>query len=110
MSTPTANFERFTPVYERVPQFWLLLGILFMASGTYLGFDFELSFLYFGIGFICCVWSFRIFIIRLRSPKAPDYIQAQAQAPAESTEQPRQPEQPEQYSTRDSQQGFEPYA
>jgi ABC-type dipeptide/oligopeptide/nickel transport system permease subunit len=107
MSTPTANFERFTPVYERVPQFWLLLGILFMASGTYLGFDFELSFLYFGVGFICWVWSFRIFITRLRSPKAPDYIQAQAQAPAESTEQ---PEQPEQHSTRDSQQGFEPYA
>lgn len=55
-----------TPVYERIPQFWLLLGLLFMSSGTYLGFDYELSFLYFGVGFACCVWSASIFSMRLR--------------------------------------------
>ena len=55
-----------TPIYERIPQFWLLLGLLFMSSGTYLGFDYNLSFLYFGVGFVCCVWSLCIFTMRLR--------------------------------------------
>jgi hypothetical protein len=58
-----------TPVYERVPQFWLLLGLLFMSSGTYLGFDYSLSFVYFGVGFACCIWSLWIFSMRLRSRK-----------------------------------------
>jgi hypothetical protein len=58
-----------TPIYERIPQFWLLLGLLFMSSGTYLGFDYQLSFLYFGVGFICCVWSLSIFAMRLRNRK-----------------------------------------
>ena len=55
-----------TPVYERIPQFWLLLGLLFMSSGTYLGFDYQLSFLYFAVGFICCGWSLWIFMMRLK--------------------------------------------
>jgi hypothetical protein len=54
-----------TPIYERIPQFWLLLGLLFMSSGTYLGFDYSLSFVYFGVGFACCVWSLCIFAMRL---------------------------------------------
>ena len=58
-----------TPVYERVPQFWLLLGLLFMSSGIYLGFDYSLSFVYFGVGFVCCIWSLWIFSMRLRSRK-----------------------------------------
>ncbi len=55
-----------TPIYERIPQFWLLLGLLFMSSGTYLGFDYQLSFLYFGVGFVCCAWSLWIFTARLK--------------------------------------------
>jgi hypothetical protein len=58
-----------TPVYERIPQFWLLLGLLFMSSGTYLGFDYELSFVYFGVGFACCIWSLWISLMRLRGRK-----------------------------------------
>ena len=56
-----------TPVYERIPQFWLLLGLLFMSSGTYLGFDYSLSFAYFGAGFACCIWSLWIFSMRLKA-------------------------------------------
>jgi len=56
-----------TPVYERIPQFWLLLGLLFMTSGTYLGFDFSLSFLYFGVGFLCVIWSVSLFVMRSRN-------------------------------------------
>ena len=55
-----------TPIYERLPQFWLLLGLLFMSSGTYLGFEYWLSFVYFGVGFMCAVWSLKIFALRLR--------------------------------------------
>lgn len=55
-----------SPIYERIPQFWLLLGLLFMSSGTYLGFEYELSFLYFGVGFVCVAWSFVVFVKRSR--------------------------------------------
>jgi len=55
-----------TPLYERIPQFWILLGLLFMSSGTYLGFDYALSFLYFAVGFACVVWSVTIFVRRAR--------------------------------------------
>ena len=61
-----------TPVYERIPQFWLLLGLLFMSSGTYLGFDYSLSFVYFGMGFVCCIWSLWVFSMRLKARKAAD--------------------------------------
>ena len=60
-----------TPIYERIPQFWLLLGLLFMTSGTYLGFDFALSFVYFGVGFACCLLSLWIFTKRLATREAP---------------------------------------
>jgi hypothetical protein len=75
-----------TPIYERLPQFWLLLGLLFMSSGTYLGFDFSLSFAYFGVGFACCVWSVWVFTMRIRHRK-----DAKQEATAESTaaEQPQ---------------------
>ena len=60
-----------TSIYERLPQFWLLLGLLFMSSGTYLGFDYSLSFLYFGVGFVCCLWSMWIFTKRLAFRQVP---------------------------------------
>lgn len=52
------------PIYERIPQFWLLLSLLFMSSGLYLGFDYSLSFLYFGTGVFCVLWGSRIFVMR----------------------------------------------
>lgn len=55
-----------TPIYERVPQFYLLLGLLFMSSGTYLGFDYALSFGYFAVGFACVVWSITVYVKRAR--------------------------------------------
>ena len=70
-----------TPIYERIPQFWLLLGLLFMTSGIYLGFDYSLSFVYFGVGFTCCGWSLWIFSMRLHHRN-----DARAQAKAERAE------------------------
>jgi len=57
-----------TPIYERIPQFWLLIGLLFMSSGTYLGFDYSLSFAYFGMGIACCIWSLWVFLMRRKAP------------------------------------------
>ena len=59
-----------TPIYERIPQFLFLLGLLFMSSGTYLGFDYQWSFFYFGVGFACSFWGIWIFVMRNRARKA----------------------------------------
>jgi len=61
-----------TPIYERIPQFWVLISLLFMSSGLYLGFDYKLSFLYLGTGVFCFVWGLRIFVMRLIYRKAPE--------------------------------------
>ncbi len=58
-----------TPVYERLPHFWLLAGILFMSSGLYLGFDYSWSYFYFAVGVGCCLKSMWIFSIRLAARK-----------------------------------------
>ena len=53
------------PVYERIPQFWFLLGLLFIAAGLYLGFEYVLSFYYCALGGLCCVYGLAIFLMRL---------------------------------------------
>jgi hypothetical protein len=63
------------PIYERFPQFLLLLGLLFMFSGTYLGFDYEPSYFYFGVGFACYIWSLSVFSIRRRRRQDAKYQQ-----------------------------------
>lgn len=55
-----------TPVYERIPQFWFLLGLLFIANGLYIGFDFAASFVYGAIGLICCAYGVGIEVMRTR--------------------------------------------
>ncbi len=58
-----------TPIYERIPQFWFLLGLLFFATGLFLGFEYVLSFYYLGLGVVCCMYGVSIFLIRLRHRK-----------------------------------------
>ncbi len=58
-----------TPIYERLPQFWLLLGLLFMSTGTWLGFDYPVSFIYFAIGTACIFWGFCVVVLRPRKPE-----------------------------------------
>ena len=55
------------PIYERVPQFWLLLGLLFFAFGLYLGFEFGIIFVYIGIGVSCVARSAWIFLARYKN-------------------------------------------
>ena len=66
-----------TPMYERIPQCWVLLGLLFMSSGLYLGFDYKLTFVYFWTGVFCLSWGVRIIIMRRIHRSAPKEEQEQ---------------------------------
>ena len=49
-------------IYERIPQFWLLMGLMFFAFGLYLGFEYQLIFAYLGLGVLCVgrsIWLFQ---------------------------------------------------
>lgn len=52
------------PIYERLPQIWVLIGLGFFAFGLYLGFEYELIYGYFGLGTICIVYSIWLLITR----------------------------------------------
>ena len=54
-----------TPVYERIPQFWVLLGLLFITGGLYLDFRFALSFWCIAVGFACSTYGAGVFLVRL---------------------------------------------
>lgn len=53
-----------TPVYERVPDFWILMGLLFFSLGLYIGFDYELIFAYLAVGLGCILRGMWCFITR----------------------------------------------
>jgi len=54
-----------TPVYERIPQFYVLLGMLFFANGLYLGFEFEITLYYLGAGIMSFLYGLGVFMTRL---------------------------------------------
>ena len=53
-----------TPVYERLPQFFFLLGLLFVGNVLYISFDFSISFVYIGFGLWCSAYGIGIFVVR----------------------------------------------
>ena len=59
------------PIYERIQQFWILLGLLFVALGLYIGFDFELIFFYLALGILCFGRGIWIRMMRLRFRSTP---------------------------------------
>ena len=71
-----------TPVYERVPDFWILLGLLFFSLGLYIGFNYELIFLYLAVGMGCILRGIWIYIARwkFRSKK----LEQKAEEPEEA--------------------------
>ena len=58
-----------SPLYERLPHFLLLVGLVFMSTVMYLGISHPQTPIYFGAGFFCCLWSLFIFELRLRHRK-----------------------------------------
>lgn len=49
-----------TPIYERTPQLWLLMAVLFVVLGAYIGFDYALTYFYMLLGIICGVRGFQV--------------------------------------------------
>ena len=63
---------RGAPLYERVPMVWVLVGLLFISSGLYLGFDYSMSFVYMIVGMFCFAFGVALFGLRLSErPRAP---------------------------------------
>ena len=52
-------------IFERLPQVWVLVGLLIIATGLYLGFDYTLVFVYLGIGVICFLYGLVLFVLLL---------------------------------------------
>ena len=58
-------------VYEKAPHYWLLLGLLLIITGMFLGFEVHRAYLFAGValGVACCLWSARVF--SQRAPRKP---------------------------------------
>ena len=54
------------PIYEKIPHFWFLAGIVFISTGLYLGFQFAATIWYVALGVICCSCGIWIFTMRVR--------------------------------------------
>ena len=74
-----------SPVYERAPQLWMLLGLLSMSVGTYVGFDYSVAFLLYAVGFVCVGWSFCLTVMRSINRRQPHIVEEPAE---ERTEEP----------------------
>ncbi len=37
-------------IYNRIPQIWILMGLMFLACGLYLGFEYQMVYAYLGMG------------------------------------------------------------
>ena len=52
-----------TPLYEKAPHYWLLLGLLLVVLGIYLGLEVGRAYLIVGVvsGIVSCAWSARTY-------------------------------------------------
>lgn len=63
--------SRLNNLIERAPLVWLLLGLLIISGGLYLGFDNALSFVYMVVGGFCSVYGIVLSIfLALEKPRA----------------------------------------
>jgi len=84
-------------IFERLPQVWVLVGLLIISSGLYLGFDYSLIFVYLGVGILCFVYGVALYVMLLLEgpkksnarPLSRDFISAGATVimPSASAEQ-----------------------
>jgi len=54
-----------TPIYERTPQLWLLMALLFLVLGLYIGFGYKLTYFYVLLGVACGVRGAQVWRLRL---------------------------------------------
>jgi hypothetical protein len=60
-----------TPLYEPIPQYWFLLGLLFIANGLYIGLDIAFSLASIAVGFGCCVYGVGVAVVRFKHRRDP---------------------------------------
>jgi len=51
-------------IFERLPQVWILVGLLIIATGLYLGFDYSMTLVYLGIGMFSFVYGVALFVLQ----------------------------------------------
>jgi len=57
-------------IFERLPQVWVLVGLLIIATGLWLGFDYSIVFVYLGLGVLCFLYGVVLFVLlALEGPK-----------------------------------------
>jgi len=56
--------QLFTVVFERLPMVWILLGLLFNATGLLLGFEFSLAFGYMIAGWVFVAYGVTVYALR----------------------------------------------
>ena len=54
-----------TDIFERLPQAWVLVGLLIIATGLYLGFEYSLVFVYLGIGVLSFLYGLVLYVLLL---------------------------------------------
>jgi type IV pilus assembly protein PilA len=86
-------------IYERIPQFYVLAGMLLITDGLYVGSEFSYSFwyayLYFGLGSAMLAYGVGLFIFRVNYRKAKRASEAGSEDET-TTDQPQQPRKIEQ--------------
>ena len=53
-----------TPIYEKTPQMWLLMAVLFIVLGLYIGFAYKLTFFYLLMGLVCAARGIHVWHMR----------------------------------------------
>ena len=53
-----------TPIYEKTPQLWLLMAVLFVVLALYIGFAYKLTIFYLLLGLVCAVRGFQVWRMR----------------------------------------------
>jgi len=52
-------------ILERHPQAWVLVGLLIISTGIYLGFDHTAVFVYLGIGIVSILFGLALFVFQI---------------------------------------------
>ena len=52
------------PIYEKTPQLWLLMAVLFVVMALYIGLDYALTYFYLLLGIVCAVRGVHVLHLR----------------------------------------------
>ena len=58
--------QLFSIIFERLPMVWFLLGLLFNSLALYVGFESSMSFIYWAVGWACCVYGLALYFLQQR--------------------------------------------